>query len=54
VQIFLKTVETADNEEREAFEKEMQTRAANPSDSAAQAEAKTLHDAMTRTRTAQA
>jgi hypothetical protein len=54
VQIFLKTVETADNEEREAFEKEMQKRAANTSDSAAQAEAKTLLDAMTRSRTAQA
>ena len=54
VQIFLKTVETADNEEREAFEKEMQTKAANTSDPAAQAEAKALLDAMTRSRTAQA
>ncbi len=54
VQIFLKTVETADNEEREAFEKELQTKAAKSSDPAAQAEAKALLDAMTRSRTAQA
>jgi hypothetical protein len=54
VQIFLKSVETADNEEREAFEKELQTKAANSSDPAAQAEAKALLDAMTRSRTAQA
>jgi hypothetical protein len=54
VQIFLKTVETADNEEREAFEKELQTKAANSSDTAAQAEAKALLDAMTRSRTTQA
>ncbi|MEX1009725.1 MAG: hypothetical protein WEC72_00125 [Chthoniobacterales bacterium] len=54
VQIFLKTVETADEEERDAFEKELQAKAANGSGSAAQAEAKTLLDAMTRSRTAQA
>lgn len=54
VQIFLKSVETADNEEREAFEKELTAKAGNTSDSAAQAEAKTLLDAMTRSRTAQA
>jgi len=54
VQIFLKSVETADNEEREAFEKELTAKAANGSDPAAQAEAKTLLDAMTRSRTAQA
>ena len=54
VQIFLKTVETADNEEREAFEKEMQTKAADTSNPTAQAEAKALLDAMTRSRTAQA
>jgi hypothetical protein len=54
VQIFLKSVETADNEEREAFEKELTAKAAGTSDSAAQAEAKTLLDAMNRSRTAQA
>ena len=54
VQIFLRTVESTDNEERAAFEKELQLRAADTSDSAAQAEAKTLLDAMTRSRTAQA
>jgi hypothetical protein len=54
VQIFLKTVESTDNEERAAFEKEMQTKAADASNSAAQAEAKALLDAMTRARTAQA
>ena len=54
VQIFLKSVETADNEEREAFEKELTAKAGNTSDSAAQAEAKTLLDAMNRSRTAQA
>ena len=54
VQIFLRTVESTDNEERAAFEKELRFRAADTSDSAAQAEAKTLLDAMTRSRTAQA
>lgn len=54
VQIFLKTVESADNEEREAFEKDLQARVANSSNPAAQAEAKTLLDALTRSRTAQA
>jgi hypothetical protein len=54
VQIFLRTVESTDNEERAAFEKELQFRAADTSDSAAQAEAKALLDAMTRARTAQA
>jgi len=54
VQIFLKSVETADNAEREAFEKELIAKAANASDAAAQAEAKTLLDAMNRSRTAQA
>ena len=54
VQIFLKSVESADNEEREIFEKELQAKATAASDDAAQAEAKTLLDAMTRSRTAQA
>ena len=54
VQIFLKTVETADNEEREAFEKDLQAKATDSSNTAAQAEAKTLLDAMTRSRTVQA
>ena len=54
VQIFLKSVEATDNEERAAFEKEMQTKAADASNSAAQAEAKALLDAMTRSRSAQA
>jgi hypothetical protein len=54
VQIFLKSVESADNEEREAFEKELTAKAASTSDAAAQAEAKTLLDAMNRSRTAQA
>ena len=54
VQIFLKTVEATDNEERAAFEKEMQLKAADASNSAAQAEAKALLDAMTRSRSAQA
>lgn len=54
VQIFLKSVETADNEEREAFEKELTAKAAAASDPAAQAEAATLLDAMNRSRTAQA
>jgi hypothetical protein len=54
VQIFLKSVESADNEEREIFEKELQAKANAASDDAAQAEAKTLLDAMTRSRTAQA
>ena len=54
VQIFLKSVETADNEEREAFEKELTSKASNASDPAAQAEAKMLLDAMNRARTAQA
>lgn len=54
VQIFLKTVETAGNEEREAFEKDLQARVPDTSNPAAQAEAKTLLDAMTRSRTAQA
>jgi hypothetical protein len=54
VQIFLKTVETADNEEREAFEKDLRARVADSSNPAAQAEAKTLLDAMTRSRTVQA
>ena len=40
VQIFLKTVEATDNEERAAFEKEMQLKAADASNSAAQAEAR--------------
>ena len=54
VQIFLKSVESADNEERETFEKELRAKAAAASDDAAKAEAKTLLDAMTRSRTAQA
>jgi len=54
VQIFLKSVESADNEERETFEKELQAKAGAASDDAAKAEAKTLLDAMTRSRTAQA
>jgi hypothetical protein len=54
VQIFLKSVETDDNAEREAFEKELTAKAANGSDPAAQAEAKTLLEAMNRSRTAQA
>ena len=54
VQIFLKTVETADEDERDAFEKDLQAKAASASGSAAQAEAKTLLDALTRSRTAQA
>ena len=54
VQIFLKSVESADNEEREAFERELTAKADGPSGSAAQAEAKTLLDAMNRSRTAQA
>jgi len=54
VQIFLKTVEATDNEERAAFEKEMQLKAADASHSAAQAEAKALLDSMTRSRSAQA
>ena len=54
VQIFLRTVESTDNEERAAFEKEMQLKAADTSNSAAQAEAKALLDAMARSRTAQA
>jgi hypothetical protein len=54
VQIFLKSVETADNEEREAFARELTAKADGPSGSAAQAEAKTLLDAMNRSRTAQA
>ena len=54
VQIFLKTVEATDNEERAAFEKEMQLKAADASHSAAQAEANALLDSMTRSRSAQA
>lgn len=54
VQIFLKTMEATDNEERAAFEKEMQLKAADASHSAAQAEAKALLDSMTRSRSAQA
>ena len=54
VQIFLKSVEATDNEERTALEKEMQTKAADASNSAAQAEAKALLDAMTRARSTQA
>ena len=54
VQIFLKTVEATDNEERAAFEKEMQLKAADASHSAAQAEAKALLESMTRSRSAQA
>jgi hypothetical protein len=54
VQIFLKSVETADNEERETFEKELTAKAGNDSDPAAQAEAKTVLDALNRSRTAQA
>lgn len=54
VQIFLKNVETADNEERETFEKELRAKAADASADAAKAEAKTLLDALNRSRTAQA
>lgn len=54
VQIFLRTVESTENEERAAFAKEMQTKAADASNSAAQAEAKALLDALTRSRSAQA
>jgi len=54
VQIFLKSVESADNEEREAFEKGLQTQASDPSDPEAQAEAKSLLEIVTRSRTAQA
>jgi hypothetical protein len=54
MQIFLKSVESADNEEREAFEKELQTRAADGADPEAQAEAKSLLEIATRSRTAQA
>lgn len=54
VQIFLKSVETADNEEHEAFAKGLEAKAANPADPAAQSEAKTLLDTLNRSRTAQA
>jgi len=54
VQVFLKTVETTDSGEHEAFAKDLAARAADRTDPAAQAEAKTLLDALTRSRTAQA
>lgn len=54
VQIFLKSVETNENEEREAFTKDLQTKAADASDKAAQAEAASLLDVIRRAQTAQA
>lgn len=54
VQIFLKSVESADNEEREAFEKELEARAADGADPESQAEAKSLLEIANRSRTAQA
>ena len=54
VQMFVKSVETADGSERDAFIKELGEKAADKSDAAAQAEAKALLDAARRARTAQA
>ena len=54
VQIFLKSVESADNGDREAFEKELKRKAADNSDPAAQAEAKSLLEITARAKTAQA
>ena len=54
VQIFLKSVETADNDEHEAFAKSLKAKAADQTDPAAQAEAKALLDTLNRSRTAQA
>lgn len=54
VQIFLKSVESADNGDREAFEKELKRKTADKSDPAAQAEAKSLLEITTRAKTAQA
>jgi hypothetical protein len=54
VQIFLKTVESADTGEIEALTKDLETRAADASDPGAQAEARALLTALQRSRTAQA
>lgn len=54
VQIFLKTVEAADTGETDALTKDLEARAADASDPAAQAEAKALLAAVQRSRTAQA
>ncbi len=54
VQVFLKSMEAADSGERETFEKELERKASQAGDPAAQAEAKSLLDIMARTRTAQA
>ncbi len=54
VQIFLKSMEVADSGEREAFEKDLEEKAANAANPAAQAEARSLLDIIAKTRTSQA
>ena len=54
VQVFLKSVETADTGERDAFEKDLARKAADASDPAAQAEAKSLLEITSRAKTARA
>lgn len=54
VQIFLKSMEVADSGEREAFEKDLEEKAANSANPAAQAEAQSLLDIIAKTRTSQA
>ena len=54
VQVFLKSVETADAGERETFENDLKAKAADKSNPAVQAEAKALLATMTHAKTAQA
>lgn len=54
VQVFLKSIEGSDNDERDAFKADLQKRAADTGDPAAQAEARALLAAVERAETTQA